>query len=397
MAHPSLCYTTIVNFVPRVRLGTSLLLIVAAVAIAQQREDTARLAAHLKVLRGKKWITDAERRSIEREYLEWIDSRVYAGRNVEAMNRELDTAGLFVQWRKTPEAADTLDELYASHAGYLGPISTKPIHSRGDLVVIGAGVYMGEGCSLDVTAVVYKRLPAKRLATINAEGADQSRYAYHLDSIDIGAEGNGGQLAASAWGVSNCTSSWNGKRIRIDRLRTHRPATIFARDLAAQDNGDGVSSRVDGDVATFLYHGATGDTDLISGPSVARYRVSGDAAILESPVALTRAGFIHEWLGMSEADAKRWSDPKAASAKSGAAATLSHGFEWETVARCSGSPPVWEVALRPADAKTLQVFRIAGARATEFRMLAATNTVTDSCVADDLSTGLASIAAELPW
>jgi hypothetical protein len=130
---------------------------------------------------------------------------------------------------------------------------------------------------------------------------------------------------------------------------------------------------------------------------VARYRVVGDAAVLELPVALTRAGFIHEWLGMSDADARRWSDPQAASARSGASTALSHGFEWKRVSRCGGSPPVWEVAVRPHDSKTMQVFRIAGSRATDLRMSAVSNTVTESCVADDLSKGLEGVAAELPW
>jgi hypothetical protein len=168
-------------------------------------------------------------------------------------------------------------------------------------------------------------------------------------------------------------------------------------DAKDADQGESVRPEIAGDAVTFRYYGATGDGYLLSGPSVARYRIIANRAVLEAPVALTRAGFIHEWLKMSETDAARWSEPEAFAARSAASADLAHGFEWERIARCDDSPSVWEIAVRPNESKVLQVFRIAGSRATQLRMLAVTHDVISSCLPDDLSKGLAGVAAELPW
>lgn len=140
------------------------------------------------------------------------------------------------------------------------------------------------------------------------------------------------------------------------------------------------------------------DFDLLSGPAVARYQIIRSHAVLASPVALTRAGFIHEWLRMADADAARWSEPEAvAMRKSLVASIVEHGFEWERIANCGGSPPVWKIAVRPDDSKTVEVFRISGSRATELRMLAVADTVTQSCVPEDRSKSLSGVGAELPW
>jgi hypothetical protein len=60
---------------------------------------------------------------------------------------------------------------------------------------------------------------------------------------------------------------------------------------------------------------------------------------------------------------------------------------WPGRGQCGGSPPFWEVAIRPHDSKTIEVFRIGGTRATELRMLAVTDGVTQSCVPEDISKG----------
>jgi hypothetical protein len=101
---------------------------------------------------------------------------------------------------------------------------------------------------------------------------------------------------------------------------------------------------------------------------------------------------------MADADAARWGEPDAvAMRKSEVPSTVAHGFEWERIARCDGSPPVWEIAIRPYDSKTLEVLRISGSRATELRMLGVAKTVTQSCAPEDISHDLSGVGAELPW
>ncbi|MGA2324889.1 MAG: hypothetical protein ABSH05_01245 [Bryobacteraceae bacterium] len=112
---------------------------------------------------------------------------------------------------------------------------------------------------------------------------------------------------ASDWVASNCTSVWNGKRIRIDRLKGLWLENVLARRLYARDReaSQNVAPWVRGDVVTFWYQGSLGDADILSGPAIARYRVAGDRAIRERPMALTRGGFIYEWLKMDDAETAR--------------------------------------------------------------------------------------------
>jgi hypothetical protein len=268
-----------------------------------------------------------------------------------------------------------------------------------DLLVIVAGIYKGNACSLDTTAVIYQRAPLKRLAILSAE-TGEFLYAYHLSGLATsGQSASGERLFASGWVVSNCTSNWNGKRIRIDRARDSVTTGILVRDLEAKDSDEGESVRADitRDIVTFRYNGAIGDPDLLSGPAVARYRVERDRAVRIAPLALTRAGFLYEWLRISDAEVSRWSEPESLALRKPVSSALAHGYQWERVGACGGSPPVWEIAVRTHDSPELQVFRIAGSRATELRMLAITRAVTPSCTAKDIAEGLADVAAELPY
>jgi hypothetical protein len=219
--------------------------------------------------------------------------------------------------------------------------------------------------------------------------------------LALGGEDSAGErIVASGWTISNCTSTWNGKRIRIDRLKGSSIEHVLARGLDAKDRdeGDNVAAQVERDVVTFWYQGGIDDGDLLSGPAIARYQIISDRAVLTSPVALTRAGFIHEWLRMAGTDAARWGEPEAnAMRKSAASSIVTHGFQWARIVQCNGSPPVWEIAVRPNESEKLEVFRISGSRATELRMLAVSDKVTQSCAPKDASPDLSGVAAELPW
>jgi hypothetical protein len=356
--------------------------------------DTAGLAAQLRAVRGKKWLTVAEYARLQTQYLGWIDARVQAARTIESMNRELRAAGLF------PPRTDPMKPYLEAYAGYLDEISTPRIRAAAGLLAIAAGIYKGGGCALDETVILYQREPLRKLAQINA-APDNNESAYYLAGLDVGeTDASSGRLVASGWGFSNCTSTWNGQRIRIDRLKEISLDNVLARDLDAQnrEENEDVAAWVRGDVVTFWYQGGTGDGDLLSAPAIARYRVAGNRAVRERPVALTRAGFIHEWLEMDGAEAARWSEPEAEQVHPAVARAFADRYlEWAHVGRCAGSPPVWEVGVRIHGSQKLYVFRIGGSQATGLRMLAVTDQWTGACEALDIRNNLESVGAELAW
>jgi hypothetical protein len=339
------------------------------------------------------WLPPEKFASLRDQYLAWIESRLKSGHGVEALNRELRAVGLLAEWPSDKNLDALLDEMDRSHAGYLEPIFTKAPRGDRNVLFVAAGMYRGAGCSLDVAAAVYQRRPWKRLAVLNAGDPE---YAFHLSGVDAGVAGRSGErILATAWVASNCTSTWNGKRIRIDRTAGTSIIPVLAANLNAQDRfeGEAVGVSMPGNIVTFLYRGPTGDGDLISGPSIARYRVAQDRAVREAPIALTRAGFLQEWLNMDEAEALRWGTAQAAAAR---ASISKDGFEWARIAQCAGSPAVWEVGIRPTETQRLHIFRIQGSRARELRMLGVTDHATESCVEEDLTKGLRGVAAELP-
>ena len=101
---------------------------------------------------------------------------------------------------------------------------------------------------------------------------------------------------------------------------------------------------------------------------------------------------------MTDANPERWGGPKALAKRGAVAAEVEkHLFESVRVARCGGSPPVWEIAVRVHDLDKLYVFRIAGGRASELRMLDIANNLTPSCAQEDISSDPSSLDAQLPW
>jgi hypothetical protein len=362
-------------------------------ARAAEHPDTIELARHLKAVRGKLQLNAREYQGLQGDLLRWIDLRVKAGESVEAMNLELKSVELFADWTDVSAAIDQ------KHAGYLEPLSTHAIGNSRDTMLVEAQIYMGIGCTVDSTAILYGRGSRRRLGYLNGR-TDGGVDALHLSGFDIGAEDDSGdRLIASGWTFANCTSVWNGKRIRIDKLKASVVRNLFERDLAARSREpEDVSSSVRGSVATFRYDGAAGDLDLMATSAVARYGIDGDRVVREAPVALTRAGFVYEWINMDEAEAARWGDAAAIKVrKSVVSAMEKHAFEWQRVAHCDTSPPAWELAIRVDEPARLFVFRFRGERATDFRMLDVLTRPTESCAAVDITKGLTSIAAELPW
>jgi hypothetical protein len=125
-------------------LVVSLFVTTVSSALAETAPDTTLLAAGLKSVRGKKALTVEEYRNLQMEYVDWIDARVKAGVSIEKMNAELREADLFYHWI---DSADRMaDETSQSRAGYLEPISTRPLRGASEPLAIKAAIYRGIGC-----------------------------------------------------------------------------------------------------------------------------------------------------------------------------------------------------------------------------------------------------------
>jgi hypothetical protein len=58
---------------------------------------------------------------------------------------------------------------------------------------------------------------------------------------------------------------------------------------------------------------------------------------------------------------------------------------------------VWEIAVELSDSGKTNVFRIAGSRATELRMLSVADKRSSSCAEVEGPDGISGIGAKLPW
>jgi len=338
-----------------------ILLMSGGYATAAAQADTASLATALKAVRGRDWIHAAEYKKLQAQYFSWIDARLKAGKSLDEMNAELREAHLLF------EPNDTLRDISRSFAGYLIELSEQSKHSAPGIRVIDARIHRGVSCSVASTALVYQTKPAKQLGQLEVRYNNPDEgWAYHLEGISVGPQdSNGARLVASGWTISNCTSTRNDKAIRIDRLKPGGVEKLFERSIWARsgwsEEGDFLPA-IKGSDISFRYPGATGDGMYISLPTEAHYSVEGNRVILQSPIALTRAGFIHEWLTMSNADAARWSATAALTSRQALASEFKQqGIEFGTVAQCGVAPLVWEVEVKFGDSKQPVVFRIGGA------------------------------------
>jgi hypothetical protein len=354
------------------------------------QHDTARLAADLKQLRnGKSLVMDfAEYRRIHREYLAWLDSRVKAGASASAMNVELADAHLFLE---LPES-DVSDMLEKSCAGFLGEIASRPADPERDLLAFTFGLHTGASCGFNETLALYSRRTLQRVAWINAEDlqtdgpalrralADGMVLTWHLRGFTVGRDDSGsGRLIGSVWVISNCTSNWNGESLRIDLLKGAALKNVLSEGVAAF-NDDELRIDTAGDMMTFTYTSSVADGTAQLRPAISRYRVQGDHAIREAPLALSFGGFIDEWLTSDDTEAARWSSRQASLHHHDLAAKYRKELiNWEHVAACPGPPPAREIAVTWEESKQTTVFLIGGASAAEMRILSISDKRLSSC------------------
>lgn len=331
----------------------------------------------------------SEYKSVQNEYLAWIDVRIRSGATVAKMNEELISAGLIL---KDPELVDAAPNIEKNTAGYLAEISMQPPGDAGDLRALTFGIHAGSSCGFDNTIVLYQGTPQRRVARINAD--DSHKVGFHLLAVTFGKDDpNRGSLIASAWVVSNCTSNWNGKAFRIDHLRGQSFEGLLDRGVGAF--GDEVKISIENDTVTFDYETSIRDTSILIREAVARYVVQGSHAIRQAPIAPSYGGFIDEWFEVSDTEAARWSGVDAARRHHDLVAQFGKGFfVFEHVASCPGSSPTREIAVRWKESNQATVFLISGSSAAEMGMEAISDTRNPSCREIDIKGDLTSVMNE---
>ncbi len=352
--------------------------------------DTARLTSHLEQFRRHKslGLSATQYMAIQREYLQWIESRLRSGATVAQMNGELKSVGLL------SEGPNSVDDMFdKTYVGFLGEVEAKPALGAEDLFAIKFGFHTGGYCNFDDTVVLYERNPLRRLAQVNAERS--YTHGYHLRDLAVGKDDPGrGRIIGSAWVASNCTSNWNGNIFRIDVSHGRSLENVLDRSVSAFA-GDPVTIGIENDTVTFRYGTSAGDLAVLAREAIARFRVQGGRAIREAPIAPSFGGFVHEWLNLTDADAARWSTSEAAHSHHDLAARLNHELlEWKGVASCPGSPPAREIVVEWSESKQTTVFRISETNAAELRMLSVSGEHSPGCREIDITGDLTSIFGE---
>ncbi|MBL8212566.1 MAG: hypothetical protein JNK87_17760, partial [Bryobacterales bacterium] len=288
---------------------------------------------------------------LRQEYFAWIDTRVQDRRSTSQMNSESRGAALFV-------VVNSEDD---RRPGVIEPLRARQVAQAPELLAVEVTIHRAMACNWDVSVLLYDRNTRRRVATLRAV-ADVRTEPYSVLALDAKRQASGELVVGSLWAVSNCTSTWNGQRLRMDRIGSGGSRLLLERDLEAQLQENEKVVVKEGQVR-FLYNGAVGDGDILSTEIVANYRVTGDTVTREPPIAMTRAGFLAEWLRKN---------PEALPG-------FEKGIEWGVVSECGGSPASWEIEVRSRETAARQFFRIAGERASQLRMAAVNDSKDTAC------------------
>jgi hypothetical protein len=346
----------------------ALLLLLIPTLRAALAPDTVQLRASLTAVHGLRAIDKATYARLREQYFAWVDTRIRQRRPIAQMNAELQGAGLF------PAGLAEDDR----RIGHLEPIATPPVRHAPGLLALQVTMHREPACGWDHTVLLYSRQTRQRIATLRA-GGEEEALAYGLLGIDAAWQA-GALLTGTHWVASNCTSSWNIQRVRIDRRETSGKITTLLQKAVHAQLFDAERVDVLPNLVRFHYNGAVGDGEIISTPVIAAYRLTPAGIKRVAPLARTRAGFLVEWQGLN---------PNAAPSLG------PHSLEWGTIARCPGSPETWEVEVRDRPSQATFVFRIQGSRVSQLRMAAVKKTLDRACKPD--TTGdLVSIERELP-
>jgi uncharacterized protein involved in tolerance to divalent cations len=328
-------------------------------------------------------LTAAEVKSIQAEYLAWLNARVTAGMSIEQMNIELNSGKLL-----TATNSANVNDFGKSYTGFVGTIHSNAANADveddkapDDLLLFILPIYTGPGCNEDETLVLYNRETRQRIGWINGE----TTYRHGLLFGAMAAQPQGSdstRLVATDWITSNCTSNWNGQIFRIDALANGRGTQVLDHSPADGAMAGSTKIQIEKDTVQFTYYSYANVTDPDGSLPlpVERYRVRGTRALRLGPLAETLDGFIEEWLGIEDGEAVRFGSP--ATATQHRALRTRRSEEWYSftdAAECPGTPPTHQVRALWDKSKRTTYFRVSGDTAATLRMESVTDSPIPGC------------------
>ena len=315
-------------------------------------------------------LTGAELARIRREYLRWADSRIAAGAGEEDINKELSSAGLLERASDSKIAAGTV---FPSYAGFLEDVTALPVPGAADLLDVRLGI--GTSCGYDQTIAIYSRSPRQRVGFVDHSGDRPNIIGvpWRFSPAAAGPKDPDGRRLLAIGGYSVwCTSTYISVNLRVEDIVDGTMRTLLNRDVGGRccwNERDNVMVSVVGSAVQFRYEASMADGDILRRPAIARFSRSGRGLQRDAPIALSRAGYVDEWLKMDDVEAARWSTAEAAQNHAALAAWGAKGFHFEQTALCAGNPPVWQVVVLFREPQEQRAFTLSQSRAVEMRIL----------------------------
>jgi hypothetical protein len=364
------------------------LLLAATLLEAQSiKPDTRVLAATLKAARAAEKDL-LQYPAIRRSFLAWVDVRLKNPEQIDELNRELRRAGLSGPGR---------DEFWGADYVGLLEIAAVPLPSAPDLFAVRLGV--GVPIDYDQTIVLYQRQPWRRIGWMNHEFTEE----YSLfSSIAVSQKDAAGQRLIVSCGYA-IERRYNGPfpvKLRIDALDGVSLKMLLNQEATAEYNyvpgKEGIEDlfvgcSVEGTIATFHYTRRLRDESYA--PAILRCNVSGANVTRIAPIAITRTGFIDEWIRLDPSEAAHWSAPEALAGHRSINEFLKlhendDHFYFEKISLCGNSPRTWQISAASAfNAPTKKWFFILSeSGAANLRMLSVEHEPRPGCVEYDLGT-----------
>ncbi len=341
--------------------------------LAQPQPDTLAFAQHMASYRAPgRELTAPEVKSIQTEYLAWLNARIIAGRTIDLMNTELAAAEL--TGRESPKGGQT---------GYVakiqpGPESGPPdsLNLSADLMTVVLRIYTGKDCGADDTLVLYRRAVRQRIGWLNA----QTDYTQgHLFGAVAAAteDSSGARLVATDWITSGCLPS-RRQIFRIDSIVRENATQILAQSPGEAQE---YSTRIllDKDTVQFKFESGYPSIGKTDRQSEQRYLVQGSHALRLAPLGLSLYEFIWEWLRLEDADAARFSTPSAAAQHHGVMTVGDVGAGALSETDCPGAP-IREFRGDWITTERFAYFRVSGTTPETYRM----ESIGDKTICDSL-------------
>ena len=157
------------------------------------------------------------------------------------------------------------------------------------------------------------------------------------------------------------------------------------------------SSSVEGNIAAFRYWFRMRNGDYA--PAVRRYRISAGGTTRIAPIAITRAGFIDQWISMTADEAAPWSTAEALQGHRAVKDFLRiHNnddyISFDKISLCKDAPTTWQIeASSGFNAPTEHwVFMLSESDAEQLRMFSVEKEPRSGCVEYELE----ALIEELP-